>query len=112
LRRTNKGEYAIEKRYLPPFLLDKKVPLVSYQNNNYVMIKYMKRDIEKAYTKKQFVEKLRRLADSIEQDKRFSIQIAGKRISVPGDAVMNIEHEKERGKEEVEFQIKWTDTGR
>lgn len=67
----------------------------------------MKRDIEKIYTKKQFVEKLRRLADSIENDRRFSIQIAGKKIVVPKNAVMNIEHEKEGKTEEVEFQIKW-----
>ena len=92
--------------------IDEKIFFASYQNNNYVMNKDMKRDIEKSYTKKQFVEKLRRLADSIEQNKRFSIQIAGERISVPGDAVMNIEHEKEGGKEEVEFQIKWINTGR
>jgi len=67
----------------------------------------MKRDIEKNYTKKQFVEKLRRLADSIENDKRFSIQIAGKKVVVPKNAVINIEHEKEGKNEEVEFQIKW-----
>ena len=67
----------------------------------------MKRDIEKIYTKKQFVEKLRRLADSLENDKRFSIQIAGKKIVVPQKSVINIEHEKEGKNEEVEFQIKW-----
>jgi len=39
------------------------------------------------------VDKLRRLADSIEQKKRFRIQIAGERISVPPDAIFNIEHE-------------------
>ncbi|MBU0722503.1 amphi-Trp domain-containing protein [Patescibacteria group bacterium] len=67
----------------------------------------MKRDIEKNYTKKQFVEKLRRLVDSIENDRRFSIQIAGKKIVVPKNAVINIEHEKEGKTEEVEFQLKW-----
>ena len=53
------------------------------------------RDLEKSYSKKEFVEKLRRLADSIEQNERFRIQIAGERISVPPDAVFNIEHERE-----------------
>lgn len=65
------------------------------------------RDLEKAYSAKDFVAKLRRLADSIEQNKRFRIQIAGERISVPPDAVFNIEHEREGNNEEIEFQMKW-----
>ncbi len=65
------------------------------------------RDLEKAYSTKDFVAKLRRLADSIEKDERFRIQIAGERISVPPDAVFNIEHEREGNNEEVEFQMKW-----
>ena len=65
------------------------------------------RDIEKGYPTKQFIQKLRRLADCIEQQKRFQIQVAGERISVPPDAVMNIEHEREKGNEEIEFQLKW-----
>jgi len=66
------------------------------------------RDIEKGYSTKQFVGKLRRLADCIEQGKRFQIQIAGERISVPPDAIINIEHEREKGEEEIEFQLKWS----
>ena len=65
------------------------------------------RDIEKAYSKKEFVEKLRRLADSIENGKKFEIQIAGERLYVPVRAEFNIEHEREGGEEEIEFQIKW-----
>ena len=65
------------------------------------------RDLEKAYPTKDFVAKLRRLADSIEQEKRFRIQIAGERISVPPDAIFNIEHEREGDNEEIEFQLKW-----
>ncbi len=65
------------------------------------------RDLEKAYTTKDFVAKLRRLADSLEQNKRFRIQIASERISVPPDAIFNIEHEREGNNEEVEFQLKW-----
>ena len=71
------------------------------------MAKKPKRDIEKAYPARQFVEKLRRLADCIEQGKRFRIQIAGERISVPADAIVNIEHERGKSGEEIEFQIKW-----
>lgn len=66
------------------------------------------RDIEKTYTTAQFVEKLRRLADCLENDERFAIQIAGERILVPAHATFNIEHEREDGEEEIEFQIKWS----
>lgn len=67
-----------------------------------------KRDIEKDYPPKQFARKLRRLADCIEQGKRFQIQVAGERISVPAAATINIEHERGSGEEELEFQLKWT----
>ncbi|MDX1574280.1 MAG: amphi-Trp domain-containing protein [Methylophaga sp.] len=65
------------------------------------------RDIEKSYSNKEFVEKLRRLADAIENDERFEIQIAGERIYVPVRAIYNIEHERDEEGEEIEFQIKW-----
>ena len=65
------------------------------------------RDIEKAYSDKEFVEKLRRLADAIENGNKFEIQIAGERIYVPVRAEFNIEHEREGNEEEIEFQIKW-----
>jgi amphi-Trp domain-containing protein len=67
------------------------------------------RDIEKEYSAKQYAEKLRRLADCIENDENFEIQIAGERIYVPNHAVFNIEHEREDGEHEVEFQLKWKD---
>lgn len=69
--------------------------------------KMKSRDIEKAYSTGQFIEKLRRLADCLEKGERFDIQIAGERIYVPQDAIFNIEHEREKGQEEIEFQIKW-----
>ena len=65
------------------------------------------RDIEKEYSRREFIAKLRRLADALEQGKQFDIQIAGERIYVPSDAVINIEHEREGDEEEVEFQLKW-----
>lgn len=65
------------------------------------------RDVEKGYPKTDFVAKLRRLADSIENDERFEIQIAGKRIYVPSRATFTIEHETSGMEEEIEFQIKW-----
>lgn len=67
------------------------------------------RDIEKEYSAKQYAEKLRRLADCIERDENFEIQIAGERIYVPNRAVFNIEHERENGAHEIEFQLKWED---
>ena len=67
------------------------------------------RDIEKTYTNAEFVDKLRRLADSIESGENFEIQIAGQRIYVPDRATFNIEHERADGDHEVEFQIKWSD---
>lgn len=66
------------------------------------------RDLEKAYSKKEFVRKLRRLADAIDGDKSFSIQVAKERITVPSGAIINIEHERDKEGEELEFQIKWS----
>ncbi|BBI50423.1 hypothetical protein HORIV_28440 [Vreelandella olivaria] len=65
------------------------------------------RDIEKGYPKADFVAKLRRLADAIENGERFDIQIAGERIYVPVRAEFTIEHERSDDEEEIEFQIKW-----
>ncbi|MBU2113297.1 MAG: amphi-Trp domain-containing protein [Gammaproteobacteria bacterium] len=65
------------------------------------------RDVEKTYPNHEFVEKLRRLADAIENGEKFEIQIAGERIYVPVRAQFSIEHEREDGSEEIEFQIKW-----
>jgi len=65
------------------------------------------RDVEKTYSTKQFVAKLRRLADALENGKRFQIQVDGERISVPAGAAFNIEHEREGAEEELEFQVKW-----
>jgi amphi-Trp domain-containing protein len=67
------------------------------------------RDIEKVYSSGQFVEKLRRLADCIEKGENFEIQIAGERLYVPDHAVFNIEHERDGGEHEIEFQVKWKD---
>ena len=68
------------------------------------------RDVEKSYPLPDFIAKLRRLADALEQGERFDIQIAGERIYVPAKAICNIEHEREGKQEEIEFQIKWTNT--
>lgn len=69
------------------------------------------RDIERTYSRAQFVAKLRRLADALETESAFTIQIAGERLRIPADAVFNIEHERAGGEEEVEFQLRWTNNG-
>ena len=69
------------------------------------------RDVEKIYSTTDVVAKLRRLADALESDKPFRIQIAGERFTVPANAEFSIEHERGDGEEEVEFQLKWTYDG-
>ena len=71
------------------------------------MKKSTARDIEKVYSKSEFIKKLRRLADALETNRKFSIQIANEKISVPKNAIINIEHERGEKEEEIEFQIKW-----
>lgn len=66
------------------------------------------RDIEKDYPRAQFVEKLRRLADAIENNEAFEIQVAGERLRVPASARFNIEHERQEDDQELEFQLKWS----
>jgi len=70
-------------------------------------MKKNKRDIEKAYSRSEFIKKLHRFADALEADKNFTIQIANEKIRVPKDALVNIEHERGKDEEEIEFQIKW-----
>ena len=65
------------------------------------------RDIEKTYTRAQFVAKLRRFADSVESGEAFTIQIGGERLRAPAKAAFNIEHERGSNGEEIELQMKW-----
>jgi amphi-Trp domain-containing protein len=67
------------------------------------------RDLERSYSRRQFVEKLRRLADALEQEKGFVIQVAGERLRIPADVTFNIEHEREGRENELEFQLIWED---
>lgn len=66
-----------------------------------------KRDLTKAYSRTQFAAKLRRLADAIETERPFTIQVAGETLRIPADAVFNIEHERGRHEQELEFQLVW-----
>jgi amphi-Trp domain-containing protein len=66
------------------------------------------RDLERTYSRAQFVAKLRRFADALEGGDAFSIQVANERLRIPADAAFNIEHERSDGVDELEFQIRWT----
>ena len=65
------------------------------------------RDIERTYSRSQFVAKLRRLADALETEAPFTIQVAGERMRVPADVTFNIEHERAGGVDGLEFQLRW-----
>ena len=66
------------------------------------------RDVERNCPVARFVETLRRLADGLEEGGSFRIQVANQRFTVPADASLSIEHEREEGSEELELQLKWT----
>lgn len=66
------------------------------------------RDVERVTSRAQFVDKLRRLADALEQGQPFTIQVANERFTVPADAEMSVEHERGGDGEELELQLRWT----
>ena len=68
------------------------------------------RDLERHYTRKQFVAKLRRLADALEAGNAFAIQVANERLNIPAKVAFNIEHERSGGIDELEFQLRWGTT--
>lgn len=65
------------------------------------------RDVETTLEVSAFVAELRRLADALEATGTFEIEIEGETVQVPGGAILSIEHEREDGREELEFQLKW-----
>jgi amphi-Trp domain-containing protein len=66
------------------------------------------RDLERSYSRAQFVAKLRRFADAVEAGEPFSIQVANERLRIPADATFTVEHEREGDTQELEFQVRWT----
>lgn len=66
------------------------------------------RDLTRTYSRQEYVAKLRRLADAIESNRAFTIQVAGERLRIPADATFNVEHERSGDEEELEFQLIWT----
>lgn len=65
-------------------------------------------ELEKSYANKDVAAKLRRLADALEEGKPFTIQVSGKRISVPPQAVVQFEYEEIKGEAELEIELKWS----
>lgn len=65
------------------------------------------RDLEKNYSLPEFVAELRRLADILESNEQFTIQIEGEEIVVPEQATASIAYEIEDGRAEIEFQLSW-----
>jgi amphi-Trp domain-containing protein len=70
------------------------------------------RDVERIVDRRRFATKLRRLADSIDKDEPFRIQVAGERVTVPAGAIISVEHERSDGRsggeEEIELQFRWS----
>ncbi len=66
------------------------------------------RDVETVPSTAEAVAKLRRLADALEKQQAFRIQVAGERIRVPARARVSVEHERGEDEEEIELQLKWT----
>ncbi len=65
------------------------------------------RDVEIEYTNTENIRKLERLVECMKTGKPYEIQVDGERIYVPVSAVFSIEHEREDGEEELEFQFRW-----
>lgn len=69
------------------------------------------RDIEKNVPTTQFVDTLRRLADSLEAGESFRVQVQNQRFTIPADAEIVIEHEvDDEGNEEFAMELQWQST--
>ena len=65
-------------------------------------------DVERSYSPGQTADKLRRIADAIEQGRPFRLQVGGHRLSVPPSAEIEVEMQTDgMGSGEIEIEIKW-----
>ncbi len=64
-------------------------------------------DVEKTYSTKATANKLLRLAAALEAEETFEIQIAGERVSVPPNATVEFEYERNEDEETIEIELKW-----
>ena len=63
--------------------------------------------MEKKYSKKMHIAKMKRFIMALEKNKPFTIQVKNKKIRIPADSEISIEFEKDGKENELEFQIKW-----
>ena len=62
--------------------------------------------MEKKYSKKMHIAKMRRFITALEEGRTFTIQLKNKKIRIPADAEISIEFEKD-DQNELEFQVTW-----
>ena len=67
-------------------------------------------DVERSYTPEQTADKLRRIADAIEDGKSFRIQVGGNQLRIPTDGKIEIEINRDGNRDEIEIDIKWDRT--
>lgn len=69
------------------------------------------RDVEKLAPRERFIATLRRAADALEKGESFRVQIANERLTIPENATLSIEHEREEEDgqmvQELELQFRW-----
>ncbi|WP_117190032.1 amphi-Trp domain-containing protein [Rhizobium terrae] len=65
------------------------------------------REVEKEYSMVEFVAELRRLADTLEANGRFTMSIDEEEVVVPEEAVASVAFEIDEGRAELEFQLSW-----
>lgn len=64
--------------------------------------------MESQRTEESFAALLRRAADALDADKSFRVMVKGKRLTVPEDAQLSVEHESDGdGNHELELQFRW-----
>jgi amphi-Trp domain-containing protein len=65
-------------------------------------------EVEKSYSSKELVSVLRHLADALEEERTYEIEIEGERIHIPPNATAKFEYERDAEEEELEIELKWT----
>ena len=67
-------------------------------------------DVERGYTPEQTADKLRWIANAIEDGKSFRIQVGGNQMRIPTDGKIGIEMNRDGSRGEIEIEIKWDRT--
>ncbi len=64
-------------------------------------------EVEKSYSKQAIANKLKRIAQALENDESFEMQIAHNRFTVSKNVEIEFEYEHEEGEHELEIEFKW-----